>query len=117
MNKVTISQTNSTLKSLKELNSQSVLQFCELIMSRINEGHIVTHIFPMPTDVTYVFNDGIELSIGGESSLPQWYVDTRGLSHTDCLTDIRICMFNPETRDILINQEYPLNNIHVSKIS
>lgn len=111
MNKVTHSQTNNTLQCLKELNSQSVLQFCELIMSRINEGHIVTHIFPMPTDITYVFNDGIELSIGGESSLEQWYIDTRGLSHTECITDIKVTMYNPETNDILVDTQYSLNKV------
>jgi hypothetical protein len=111
MNKVTMSQTNSTLKSLKELNSQSVLQFCELIMSRINDGHIVTHIFPMPTDITYVFSDGIELSIGGECTLEQWYVETKGLSHTECLTDIHVTMYNPETNDILVDTQYSLNKV------
>lgn len=102
---------NKTLQRLKRLHSQSVVQFCELMMTRINDGHIVTHIYSMPTDVTYVFNDGIELSIGGSTSLDQWYIETRRLTYDEYITDINVSMYNPQTGEIIEDNNYSLKKV------
>ena len=100
-----------TFKLFNSICPQSVAHFRSLFSDHIDNDIVVTDIYPMPTSITYVFSDGIELSIIGTSTLEQWYVETRRLTADEYITDVQVSMYNPRTGEIIEDNNYFLNKV------